>query len=101
MSIEAINILLDRAPNETTVKKIYRIAGEINGVLEVHGLRVRVVGDYIIGDLHVLVDPDLTVAEGHNICEMVSEKLEKELKARITIHLEPYDEANRLNNSNR
>ncbi|MHA1444285.1 MAG: cation transporter dimerization domain-containing protein [Candidatus Hodarchaeales archaeon] len=40
--------------------------------------------------MHVLVDPDLTVREGHDISEAVALRLKEELKVLMIIHLEPF-----------
>jgi cation diffusion facilitator family transporter len=96
MLLETIDILLDRAPSEEIQNQIYSISSSVEGVKEVHFLRARLIQNRIIGDVHILVDPDLTVREGHLISETVSVKLENQLGAKIIIHLEPYDEENIL-----
>ena len=88
---ESLNILLDRAPDEEKLDQIYKYATSIKGVKEVHKLRARVIGNRIVGDMHVLVDPKLTVLEGHNISEDVLNIIQRELGANIIIHLEPYE----------
>ncbi|MFW9854365.1 MAG: cation diffusion facilitator family transporter [Candidatus Thorarchaeota archaeon] len=89
---DALDILQDRAPNKQDTSKILSLAGSIEGVREAHNLRARYNGKIIIGDLHVLVDPEISVRKGHAISEAVYDKLQAELGARIVIHLEPYGE---------
>lgn len=96
MLMETIDILLDRAPSEEIQSRIYSISKSVEGVKEVHLLRARVIQNRIIGDIHILVDPDLTVREGHQISEIVSAKLENQMGAKIIVHLEPYNEENIL-----
>ena len=96
MLMETIDILLDRAPSEEIQSRIYSISRSVEGVMEVHLLRARVIQNRIIGDIHILVDPDLTVREGHQISEIVSAKLENQMGAKIIVHLEPYNEENIL-----
>jgi cation diffusion facilitator family transporter len=96
MLLETLDILIDRAPSEEIQNKINSISGSIEGVKEVHFLRARVIQNMIIGDIHILVNPDFTVREGHQISEAVSSELEKQLGAKIIVHLEPYDEENIL-----
>jgi divalent metal cation (Fe/Co/Zn/Cd) transporter len=89
---ESLNILLDRAPSEKIIDQMYELATSIKGVKEVHKLRARMIGSRIVGDMHVLVDPKITVQEGHDISENVSNILQQELEANIVVHLEPYEE---------
>jgi divalent metal cation (Fe/Co/Zn/Cd) transporter len=88
---ESLNILLDRAPSESILDQIHKLANSIQGVKEVHKLRARMIGNRIVGDMHVLVDPNLTIKEGHDISENVLNILQRELEANIVVHLEPYE----------
>ncbi len=88
---ESLNILLDRAPDEKKLKQIYDLTTSIKGVKEAHKLRARMIGNKIVGDIHVLVDPRLSVQEGHEISENVNSILQRELGANIIIHIEPYE----------
>jgi cation diffusion facilitator family transporter len=90
--INALNILQDRAPNRQDIDNILNLAGSVDGVLEAHDLRARYNGKNVVGDLHVLVDPEISVRQGHAISEAVYELLHKKLGAQIVIHLEPYGE---------
>jgi cation diffusion facilitator family transporter len=101
MLMETIDILLDRAPSEEIQNTIYQISSSVKGVKEVHLLRARVIQNRIIGDVHILVDPDLTVREGHRISEEVSSLLQTQLNAVIIVHLEPFDEENILVTQNK
>ena len=76
---------------EEKLDQIFKYATSVKGVKEVHKLRARVIGNKIVGDMHVLVDPKLTVQEGHNISEDVYNIIHRELGANIIIHLEPYE----------
>ncbi len=96
MLLGTLDILLDRAPSEEIQNRIYSISGSVEGVGEVHFLRARVIQNKIIGDVHILVNPDFTVREGHQISETVSSELEKQMGAKIIVHLEPFDEENIL-----
>ncbi|MFZ9350034.1 MAG: cation diffusion facilitator family transporter, partial [Candidatus Fonsibacter ubiquis] len=66
-SYEAIHALTDKAADTDEVEKIKKIILETPGVINVHDLRTRKVGDSIIADVHIEVKGDLTVAEGHAI----------------------------------
>ncbi len=88
--IEGWNILVDKAPPKEIIDSLYSCVMKVQGVKEVHLLRARYLQGEIIGDLHILVDPSLTVLEGHVISEEVSVDLKKELNASMIVHLEPY-----------
>ena len=96
MLLETLDILLDRAPSEEMQKRIYSITCSVEGVKEAHLLRARVIQNRIIGDVHILVNPDFTVKQGHQISESVSSELDKQIGAKIIVHLEPYDVENIL-----
>ena len=66
-SYEAIQALTDKAADTDEVEKIKKIILETPGVINVHDLRTRKVGDSIIADVHIEVKGTLTVAEGHDI----------------------------------
>jgi len=88
--MEGWNILVDKAPSKDMLDSIHSIASSVPGVKEVHLIRARYLQGGCIGDMHVLVDPDLTVREGHDISEMVTSRLKEELKVSMIIHLEPF-----------
>jgi len=72
------------------IKKI--IIG-VNGVKGVHAIRTRKFGENLYVDLHISVDPEISVRSGHNI----SEQVKKELLINgpeildVVVHLEPYE----------
>jgi len=88
--MEGWNILVDKAPSKEMLDSIHSVANSVSGVKEVHLIRARYLQGGCIGDMHVLVDPDLTVREGHDISEAVALRLKEELKVLMIIHLEPF-----------
>ncbi len=72
--------------------EIVRLARSVNGVRDIHSIRIRSVLNGYDVDFHVQVSPDLPVSEGHRICGEVRATLLKS-PLKITgalIHLEPY-----------
>jgi cation diffusion facilitator family transporter len=63
--------LMDTALSEEHTKKIFSILNEIPEVIHFHDLRSRTIGGEILIDVHILVDPELTVTEGHGVAEVV------------------------------
>ncbi|WP_211946175.1 cation diffusion facilitator family transporter [Cupriavidus yeoncheonensis] len=64
---DALNDLMDRAADAETVEAIRQTILETPGVQGVHDLRTRKMGDQVLVDVHLEIDADLTVAEGHAI----------------------------------
>jgi len=94
---DAVEELVDRAPGREMVRRIGRAVDAVPGVRSSHRLRVRKMAGSLTMDVHVLVDPELSVAQGHTIATAVQEKVEKcecdILEA--VVHVEPDDEENR------
>jgi cation diffusion facilitator family transporter len=67
----------------------------VEGVRDVHQVRARWLGHRLHADLHVTVDPHLTVAESHAIIERVYQSLKQHVPAfsDATIHVCPGEPA--------
>jgi cation diffusion facilitator family transporter len=70
-SREGFRDLMDTALSEEHTKKVLSILNEIPEVIHFHDLRSRTIGGEILIDVHILVDPEMTVTEGHGVAEMV------------------------------
>lgn len=73
--------------------QIRHIIAESEGVRTYHHLRTRRNGSKIIIEVHLKVDPDITVEQGHSIATEVENKLKNDFgneSAIITTHIEPY-----------
>ena len=71
--------------------KIYRMATSLPGVIGAHALRTRNTGGAIWADIHIIVDPDMTVREGHDLSHQVRDLLvDSDLNiVDVVVHLEP------------
>jgi cation diffusion facilitator family transporter len=87
----ALAELADRGASLRERIQIERIAMGVNGVKDVHAIRTRKCGESLYVDLHVLVDPEISVRLGHNISEKVKQTLLKEGPRILDVvtHLEP------------
>ncbi len=85
--------LTDFAAPANVQNRIREIAEAIPGVHEVHNIRTRYVAARLQIDLHVLVDPTMTVARGHDIASEVRNNLIEQGPDvfDVIVHLEPYD----------
>jgi len=68
--------------------------GGVPGVRDWHRLRTRRVGRETFVDLHVLVDPSLSLVDAHAISTQVEEAIRQSWKrpVNVTVHVEPFEE---------
>jgi len=64
---DSFNDLMDRSANDKEVQAITETLLQTPGVLGVHDVRTRKMGDMILVDAHIEVDAFLTVETGHDI----------------------------------
>jgi len=83
--------IIDTSPPSEVLDAIREEAMRIHGVKGVHALRARVVGERIYADLHLEVDPHLSVEEAHRLCDELEKSIERRFEGRVdlTIHVEP------------
>ncbi len=89
---ENTDILLDAALVDTDW--IRQEVLRIDGVKDVHDIRSRGLRNKIDIDMHVMVDPDMSVEEGHILQHDIEEALQNAMKipTSVLVHLEPYNE---------
>ncbi len=81
----------DTAPQPEILNRISSCVLSVEGVLDIHGLRVRTSGGLYQMETHIIVDGQLTVDEGHRITKEVENCLAEEVEdlERAIIHVEP------------
>lgn len=86
--------LTDASASAEAVQEIKRIALQTSGVKEVHQIRTRQMGSGVQVDLHVLVEDELTVLEGHSIAREVRQRLREHGPdlTDVVVHIEPYED---------
>jgi ferrous-iron efflux pump FieF len=87
----SLDVLLDRElPNESR-QQIRSIAGRHAAVLGVHDLRTRSSGHSLFIQLHLELEPSLTLDDVHRIShEVEAEIVERFPSAEVLIHADPY-----------
>lgn len=87
--------LVDTMPDEPTMQAIAAIARQVPGVLGIDKLYARRTGLQLHVDLHIEVDPQLTVEASHVIAGQVRRRLKAELDwvADVLVHVEPAPDA--------
>ena len=90
----ALSELMDRAPGPEIVERVRTTATTIPGVQAVEKCVVRKMGYYYYVDMHVEVDPQMTVQRAHEIAHQVKDKVrENFLRVRdVLVHVEPADD---------
>ncbi len=89
---KTLNDLMDAAPEREIVDDLREHVLPTPGVRAYHAFRARRTGDWIEVDLHLLVDPAMTVEDGHKVARGVKENI----MARhpevidVLVHVEPY-----------
>ena len=87
----ALNELMDTAPDSRVRDKIHRMAETIPGVARVEKCFVRKMGYQLYVDMHVEVDPQMTVLRSHEIAHDVKDKICDAVPAvsDVLVHIEP------------
>jgi cation diffusion facilitator family transporter len=87
----AFNELMDRSPDRELIRKIRAVAGTIPGVGAVEKCFVRKMGWQFFVDMHVEVDPQMTVDNSHRISHEVKDKVRAEIPSvrDVLVHIEP------------
>jgi cation diffusion facilitator family transporter len=95
---EAVQELIDTGLGQEKLRAIREEIQQVEGVRAMHRLRTRRMGANVLVDLHILVDPRLSVSEGHHIADHVELTLFKQIPdiSDVTVHIDPEnDEQNR------
>ena len=90
----AFDGLVDAALPEDLMNDLRKVITDTPGVRDCHMLRGRRLGAEVVLDVHVDVDPLISVSEGH----MIAEKVEHRLKVKVAevgdvvVHIDPADQ---------
>ena len=89
----ALNEIMDVSASPEIVQQVQATAMKVRGVKSVEKCRIRKVGLHLSMDIHVRVDGDLSVRDGHEISHQVKDRLlaSQHRINDVTIHIEPDD----------
>ena len=90
----AVDKLVDQGAPEKELEEIRTIARSVEGVQDVHAVRTRYVGSLSLAvDLHIMVEPYLSVYKGHEIAKIVRRRLMDEGPDvyDVIVHIEPME----------
>ncbi len=89
--------LMDGTPADECLGDIVTIAEGVEGVEHVHELRCRRSGQYLIVDLKLDMDPEMTVRKSHALATEVKSKIFEKIPhvGDVMIHINPHEEEHR------
>lgn len=88
---DALHDLMDRAVDDEEVEAIRRTLTETPGVINVHDVRTRKMGDMIVVDAHIEVDASITVEAGHDIAVEARQRvLQRHRVLNLMTHVDPW-----------
>jgi cation diffusion facilitator family transporter len=92
--VPAFKSASDIAPDNEKLDDISSLAKSIDGVIGVHDVRARYYADQLYVEMHVVVDGDLTVRQGHKIAVEVRRRLreDKDIVMDAIVHIDPHDD---------
>jgi len=87
----AMNELMDRAPDPEVVGHIRQLAAAVGGVARVEKCFVRKAGHLLFVEMHVEVDPQMTVLRSHEIAHDVKNRIRAQMPnvSDVLVHIEP------------
>jgi cation diffusion facilitator family transporter len=94
----AILELGDVAPDTTMEAQVRQIAGQVGGIIGLDKCLVRKMGLTYYVDLHIVVQGEMSVREGHRLSHKVEDEVLRALPqvAEVLVHIEPEEELTRM-----
>lgn len=91
MAQPSLSELLETSLPEDVEKEIISLAGNVDGVQNIHELKTRCNGVSFIIDAHIVVNPQISVVKAHDIATDVERALYARYgnETQINIHVEP------------
>jgi cation diffusion facilitator family transporter len=94
---ESSLVLMDACQCSDILSDIERIAKSVKHVKGVHDIRMRKLGPYLVGDMHIVVDGDMSVREADQVATRIEEEVKKEFDevTEIKVRIEPPESSNK------
>ena len=88
---QGVREIIDTAPNQEIIDQIHDAAYGIKGARQIHDIRARYSGGQILVEMHIEVNPNISVFEGHEIAAAVKYSILEKVEdvARVIIHVDP------------
>jgi len=92
-AMEALSELIDTGLSAEEVEAIRTTLQSTPGVRGLHDLRTRKMADHALVDAHILVDPKISVSEGHFIAESARQAVLRQHHVMdVMVHIDPEDD---------
>ena len=87
----SMNDLLEKSLPDEIQDEIMKIIESVPGIYDPHNLRTRRIGNDFAIEIHVRMQPELTVKESHSIACLVENKLRQKYgnNTHVAVHIEP------------
>lgn len=91
---KAMHELMDRAASDEEIARVAECLRSTPGVQGIHDLRTRKMGDLLVVDVHLEVNGELTVRQGHDIAFEAQRRVSECLPVlHVMTHLDPVEPA--------
>lgn len=91
MARDVVRELLESSLPADVTDKMMKIISGTPGVMAFHHLRTRQNGSTKIVDVHILMDPELSIVQAHEIATDVEHRLKEDFSPIVVnVHMEPY-----------
>jgi len=88
---DALHDLMDRAADQTEMAAIQATLLDTPGVKNVHDIKSRKMGDMIVVDAHIEVDPNISVEDGHDIAVVARQRVMRRHRVlNLMTHVDPW-----------
>jgi cation diffusion facilitator family transporter len=90
----ALDELMDRRIEDHGIEIIEQIASKINGIEQLETITIRRSGRGFVAEIHLEVDPYLTVEKSHHLSHLLKDQLLADKELRLThavMHVEPFE----------
>ena len=93
IAMDAVGQIMDESVGEKKNQEVATLALAVNGVKNLHGVRIRRIGAAFLVDLDIVVDPKITVEMAHDIGESVREiiRVHMDKVSDVRVHIDPSD----------
>lgn len=87
----AANELMDATPDPALENQVRDVASKVNGVRNIEKCFMRKMGHEHLVDMHVRVDPEMTVVQAHDIAHRVKDEVREKMPQirDVLVHIEP------------
>ena len=100
LAVQAMAELIDTGLDAEAVGEIRQTLLDTRGVRGLHELRTRKMADHALVDAHIMVDPKISVSEGHYIAESARQAvLNKHHALDRPVHIDPEDDLQTRSNA--